>query len=131
MKTWNTGSPSPTVHICRALLIANSLNLVFGVIRCTLQNCTLRNFAIFKTQLFSQFSFDSSKLHTMYSKHTGYYPFLAVCQKLTKLWGILKFFLTKDYMQREFQSAISPTIFIGAHPNFMRTLVTMVNPNAC
>ncbi len=31
----------------------------------------------------------------------------------------------------KFQSAISPTIFIGTHPNFMRTLLTMVNINAC
>ncbi len=26
---------------------------------------------------------------------------------------------------------VSPTIFIGAHPDFMTTLATMVNPNAC
>ncbi len=32
-------------------------------------------------------------------------------------------------MQLEF--SISPTIFIGVHPNFVTTLATMVNLNAC
>ncbi len=32
-------------------------------------------------------------------------------------------------MQLEF--SISPTFFIGVHPNFVTTLATMVNLNAC
>ncbi len=34
-------------------------------------------------------------------------------------------------MQQEISSAISPTIFIGAHLNFMTTLITILNLNAC
>ena len=55
-------------------------------------------------------------------QYTGYFGG-AMTAKNHKKYGILKFFLTQDHWQ--IQSAISPTIFIGAHPNFMRTLVTI------
>ena len=54
--------------------------------------------------------------------------FLAICQKLQKLWHF-EIFLTQDHMQLEV--SISPTIFIGVYPNFVTTLATMVNLNAC
>ncbi len=49
--------------------------------------------------------------------------------KNCKKYGILKIFFTQNHMQLEF--SISPTIFIGVHPNVVTTLATMVNLNAC
>ncbi len=39
----------------------------------------------------------------------------------------------QDHMQLEISNFkyYFPTIFIADHPNYMRTLVTMVNLNAC
>ncbi len=54
--------------------------------------------------------------------------FLAICQKLQKLWHF-EIFLTQGHMQLEF--SISSTIFVAVHPNFVTTLATMVNLNAC
>ncbi len=57
--------------------------------------------------------------------------FGAICQKLKKIVTFWIFFLIRYHMQLKISAAISPIIFIGAHPNFMRTLVTIVNVNAC
>ncbi len=54
--------------------------------------------------------------------------FLAICPKLQKLWHF-EIFLIQERMQLEF--SISPTIFIGVHSDFVTTLATMVNQNAC
>ncbi len=60
-------------------------------------------------------------------QYTGYFG--GQFAKNHKNYGILKFFLTQDHMQ--IQSAISPTIFIGAHPNFMRTFRLPYGKSKC
>ncbi len=45
-----------------------------------------------------------------------------------KLWEKLKIPAAYGPVLRKFQSAI---IFVGVHPNFVTTLATMVNLNAC
>ncbi len=53
-----------------------------------------------------------------------------IYRRASENYGIL-FLNTGSYAAGNFQSAISPTIFIGDHPNFMTNLVSMVNLNAC
>ncbi len=65
----------------------------FRVIRCTLQN--------FQTMFLSQFSSDSSKRYATYHNHTGCH-FFGDLPKTEKKYGILNFFLTKNYMELEF-----------------------------
>ena len=104
----------------------NSLSLVlvsFGAL------CKVSNFTIFETPLLSQFSSDSSKLYTMYHIHAGCH-FFGDQPKIAKNYGILKFSLSRTCCYN-FQSAISPTFFIGVHPNFITALGTTVNLNAC
>ena len=53
----------------------------------------------------------------------------ALCQvllmpdSLSLVWG--SFSALQNFQFYDFQNATSPTIFIGSHPNFMRTLLTM------
>ncbi len=116
----NFGTRCTTVHICRILLMPDSLSLIWG------HSVHFAKLSIlqFLTLLHSQFSSDSSKLYTRYHNHTGCHFF----GKLQKLWHF-EIFLTQDHMQLEF--SISPTIFIGVYPNFVTTLATIVNLNAC
>ncbi len=51
--------------------------------------------------------------------------------KIAKIMAFWEYSLSRTICcSHNFQSAISRTIFIGLHPNFMTTLVTMVNLNA-
>ncbi len=52
--------------------------------------------------------------------------FLSICQKLKLLWHFEIFVSTGPFWGWKFQIA-TPTVFIGSHPNFMRTLLTMAN----
>ncbi len=107
------GTQGTTVHICRVLLMPDSWSLVWG---------HSVHFAKFPVPRFS--------------KHYSFNSFHQISANCTQSdsWhcGILKFFLTQDMQIYYFQSAISPTIFIGVNQTFMTTLVTMVNLiNAC
>ncbi len=82
--------------------------------------CKISNFTIFL--LFSSPNF--------YPIHPNFIQGIIIIQTVTflaiyqKLWQF-EIFLTQDHMQLEF--SISPTIFIGVHPNILTTLATMVN----
>ncbi len=54
--------------------------------------------------------------------------FLAICQKL---WHFEIFFNTEPYAAGIFKVLFLPQFSLGVNPNFMTTLVTMVNLNAC
>ncbi len=88
---------------------------------CKISNLTIRSSP--------NFHLIHPKLYTGYHNHTGCHLF-GRSAKNCKNYGILKYSLCRTmYCYINFQSAISPTIFIGVHPNFMRTLVTIVNLN--
>ena len=110
-KTDNRRARRTKIWYSGGLFMPNSRGLLkipdswvwFGVIQCT--------FTIFKTPLFSQFSSDSSKLYTMYHNHTGCH-FFGRSAKNCKNYGILKYFISRTIFCSNFQSAISPIIFI-------------------
>ena len=109
--------------------IPDSLSLV-GVIQWTLQNLYIF-FSSLKTAVLPIFIRFFHPNFIQGILIMGQYRLLLFLRSPPnyKKYGILTFFLS--ICSWKFQSAISPTIFIGAHPNFMRTLVTMVNLNAC
>ena len=73
--------------------------------------CKISNFTIFKTPPLSQFSSASSKLYTLYHNHIGGHFFWRSA-KNCKNYGILKYSVSRTICCYNFQSAISPTIFI-------------------
>ncbi len=64
-KVWNSGYYSVYVE---GTFDARFLEFGLGSFSAL---CKISNFTIFKTQLLSQFSSDSSKLYTRYHNHTG------------------------------------------------------------
>ncbi len=80
----------------------------------------------------------SSNIHPVLSKvdirYHNHGPVQVIClfgnlPKINKNMAFWNFFYNSTIWSWKFQSAIFPTIFIGAHPNFLPTLVTMVNLN--
>ncbi len=97
--------------------------------------CKISYFTVFKTLLLSQFSSDFIQTwYKVYSSlgNTGYYFLGDLLKSKNKLWYFKIFLNTGPYPAGiSAGSAFYQTIFVGAHPNFMRTLVTMVDLNAC
>ena len=128
---WNGrkfGTQGTTVHILKVLLVPDSLSLVWG------HSVHFAKFPIlrFLTLPLSQFSSAPLPIFIWFlqklCKVSWSYrlSFLSICQKIAKIMAFWNFSYHRTICRHNFQSAISPTIFIGAHPNFMTTLVTMV-----
>ena len=123
------GTPGTTVHTWRLLLMPDFLSLVWG------HSEHFAKFIIlpFLKLLLSQYSSNSSQLYIRYPNHGSIQaiPFLAICHKWKKLWHFYFFSEHRTTCSWKFRSPFSPTVFIGAYPNVMRTLVIKVNLNAC
>ena len=106
------GTRGPTVHICRVLLMPDSLSLVWD---------HLVHFAKFPIPRFSKHYSLNNFIQSIIIR--GWYRlliFLPICPKLKILWHFV--LLTQDHMGLEISNATPPTVFISCQPTFMRTL---------
>ena len=123
---WKFGTPGTTVHICKVLLMPDSFSLVWDHL------VHFEKFPILQfLKICSASNFHLSKLYTRYHNHTGCHSFGDLPKIEKKLWHFEIFLNTGLYAAEMFKVLFFPTIFIGVHPHFITTLVTMVNWNAC
>ncbi len=87
------GTQSPTVHICRVLLMADSLSLILG------KSVPFANFPILqfsKHYSLPNFHPISAKLYTRYHNHGTVQAITFLDDLPPQNYGILKVFLTQD-----------------------------------
>ncbi len=100
-----------TVHIGRALLMPDSLSLVWG---------HLVHFAKFPMLRFSKgYCSQFSSSTKFYCKYVGHERIQAATVATVVTYGILIFLLTQSYGGWKLQHAIPLTVFIRAEPNSM------------
>ncbi len=123
-KIWDSVYYSGTVHICTVLLMPDSLSLVWG------HSVHFAKFPILQVLKSAPLPIFIRFIQTLYKVSYSYRLslFWRSAKNCKKLWHF-EIFLTQDHMQLEF--SVSPTIFIAVHLNFVTTLATMVNLNAC